>query len=723
MPQEILHDYPHLPVEIPGGVTICVENDLSQMTTYILLEQEDWFEDEMSFVRTLIKPGMHIVDIGANHGVYALTFAQLLKDSGHVWAVEPAAEPGLMIETGIRLNGVENRLTLLPYALSDHEGEATLHLGGTSELNTLQREGASGGRTETIQLRTLDSLHRSIWKDRNIDFIKLDAEGEEVNVLRGGERFFAEQSPLIMFELKHGSQVNFHLLKAFRELGMDCYQLIPGLGALVPVDDPQQVDGYTLNLFACRPDRAAQLAQEGYLLPTAVGAAEGEQAVPDVVEILGKRKYATAFVDSWRDPQTPEYDGAHREYGQALGEILVFEDSRYSLQERMAAGLRAAQRLQELIGTAGVAVRPVLAYTRILTGLGQRSQANQVVTRHGSIFKNVRPESMAHPFVVPDGKQESLSVREDASRWLEARVQEFLERRRAFSSFFVKDLNLLGQLMKNPERSPETDRRVALKYLSLGKRVRIRPDSWLTGEQPGHRNALFWKEWATTGAVERKKRKLYLIAGMHRSGSTWLYNAVRLLLRESDSITGSVSGGWVGDWPKLRQSDHMVIKVHGYQAAWIQKADFTFYSYRDIRDAAASFRRKFGLPDPLLFARQSVRNDHSLRRVSHYAMRYERMVEDKAGVLADLAATLDIPLPSRATLQRIIEEIDEMSYESPGPKNGNYHLENLLHKGHITHGGQQSWEKDIPANLIEEMEVTYKDWFRENGYKVRETNG
>ncbi len=58
-----------LTLNITGGIEICLPDSLQLMTPYVLLEQEDWFEDEIRFVRSLVRPGMQAVDIGANYGV------------------------------------------------------------------------------------------------------------------------------------------------------------------------------------------------------------------------------------------------------------------------------------------------------------------------------------------------------------------------------------------------------------------------------------------------------------------------------------------------------------------------------------------------------------------------------------------------------------------------------------------------------------------------------
>ena len=62
-------------IGIEGGVNVSVPADIRLMTSYILFEQEDWFEDEIKFVRAYLQPGLRVVDIGVNYGTYFLTTA------------------------------------------------------------------------------------------------------------------------------------------------------------------------------------------------------------------------------------------------------------------------------------------------------------------------------------------------------------------------------------------------------------------------------------------------------------------------------------------------------------------------------------------------------------------------------------------------------------------------------------------------------------------------
>jgi len=66
------------------GVRIVVPDSLDLITPYVLLEQQDWFEDEIKFVRRLLKPGQKVIDIGSNYVVSALSMAQTVGPPGCV---------------------------------------------------------------------------------------------------------------------------------------------------------------------------------------------------------------------------------------------------------------------------------------------------------------------------------------------------------------------------------------------------------------------------------------------------------------------------------------------------------------------------------------------------------------------------------------------------------------------------------------------------------------
>ncbi len=165
-------------------------------------------------------------------------------------------------------------------AVSDREGRGTLIGGAHSELGHLQR-GQDIGTGESVTLVTLDACRARLGL-RDIAFIKIDAEGAEAEIIEGGRRFFAEESPLVMFEVRPGeTAIDTDLVARFERLGYRAYRLVPGLGLLAPVDGTRPLDPFTLNLFACRDDRARLLERRGLLARAAPADANDDEANRD----------------------------------------------------------------------------------------------------------------------------------------------------------------------------------------------------------------------------------------------------------------------------------------------------------------------------------------------------------------------------------------------------------------------------------------------------------
>ncbi len=137
------------------GVHIIVPDSLNLITTYVLREQEDWFEDEIKFLRLLLQPGHKVIDIGANYGVYTLSMAKHVGPTGRVWAFEPASTTANFLAASITANCFD-QVVLEQSALSSVKGTAQLSLNDNSELNALVRDDESSKDSETVTLVTLD---------------------------------------------------------------------------------------------------------------------------------------------------------------------------------------------------------------------------------------------------------------------------------------------------------------------------------------------------------------------------------------------------------------------------------------------------------------------------------------------------------------------------------------------------------------------------------------
>ncbi|MCB0508971.1 MAG: hypothetical protein KDD21_11800 [Bacteroidetes bacterium] len=86
--------------------------------------------------------------------------------------------------------------------------------------------------------------------------------------------------------------------------------------------------------------------------------------------------------------------------------------------------------------------------------------------------------------------------------------------------------------------------------------------------------------------------RYYFSAGMIRSGSTLLYNILRIILQMK--YNGNISCGWIDDYDKLEKNRRYLIKTHSINRKLVFGAEHIFYTYRDIRECLLSFKIRFG---------------------------------------------------------------------------------------------------------------------------------
>jgi FkbM family methyltransferase len=445
-------------VEIEGGIKVCVKNDINSLTTYVLLEQGDWFEPEMKFIRKLITPGMEILDIGANHGVYTLTMAKLLQGQGKITAYEPASSVVYLLRKGVEANGFIN-VEIVNAGLSDYEGEATLFLSTNSELNSLQSDSLSQ-QQEIIKLLNLDqelALHN--WQ--KIDFIKLDAEGEEAKILAGGKRFFFEQSPLIMFELKHGKHINMRLIQLFQNLGYDTYYFVSDLGCLFPFDVNQPVDGYQLNLFACKPERSQQLAERG-LLVTQV---KEKPLLPQPsywLEAIAALGYATPFLNQWQE-YVRVANADSQVYLEGLNYFFLAKTVSLSPGEKFAALEYSFKCIQEAV-KAQASLTRYCSLARVAAELGKRQVSVEILEKLITNINSGRLIRVDEPFLPVSQQYDHQIFNNNLLDWFLVSIVETCENRRVFSSYFSvkQSVYLLSQIIHKPFHSYQSEGRLLL---------------------------------------------------------------------------------------------------------------------------------------------------------------------------------------------------------------------------------------------------------------------
>jgi FkbM family methyltransferase len=463
-------------LSLVDGVKIVVPNALDLITPYVLREQQDFFEDELKFVRNLLRSGQRVIDIGANYGVYTLPMAQKVGSSGHVWAFEPTSSTAQTLAEGIKENAFAH-VTLVQKAVSSEPGIAQLSLRRDPEANSIVHGEAVSGETETVSVVTLDEcMDRYRWTD--IELIKMDAEGEENNIVKGGGRFFADLAPLVQYELRKATDMNFELIRDFAALGYDSYRLVPGLNILVPFDTGSQPDPYLLNLFCCKADRADRLSARGLLVRSS-DALGTESAVDKNTSrsdlsvkyhwqhALAHLPYTASLSSAW---EAAERAGNSTTVIQGLSLYACSRDTAMSPSDRFRA-LKGSYIALKAVCEREPKLLRLSSLARVAHDYGERAVSVNALAQLLIHIRHAGVDS-SEPFLPPLERFDSISLGEEPARWLVAAVLEQLERRERFSSFYagptarerLEDIHALGY------GSPEMERRLELVRLRFDNR-------------------------------------------------------------------------------------------------------------------------------------------------------------------------------------------------------------------------------------------------------------
>lgn len=228
----------------------------------------------------------------------------------------------------------------------------------------------------------------------------------------------------------------------------------------------------------------------------------------------------------------------------------------------------------------------------------------------------------------------------------------------------------------------------------------------LCGTVSGSARLLWRLRWA----------RVYLAAGMQRSGSTMLFNVIRLCLEER--YAAGVSGGWIRDLGTLPIRDAVVLKVHDFNPVLCRRAAKIFYSFRDVRDALVSLRRKFGHEPSIDLCRDLLRNYLVAERLGAPMFQFETFVADIPGTVGRVAGILGFPVDVAAVAARV-PAADGGGEAAAGTGSGtdeNYDKTTLLHGHHGTGTGNGAWRDELSPELRRAIAAEFGWWLDRHGY-------
>jgi FkbM family methyltransferase len=156
--------------------------------------------------RKLIGPGACILDIGANIGAHTLHFAKLAGDRGRVIAFEPTAYAFAKLRANLQLNSkLADRVTAIQamlVATADQSLPSSVMSSWPLDARTKDSPHSLGAMRDTTGAMAL-TLDESLRRNgvESVDFIKIDVDGHELDVLRGADSLMRHRRPTLFLEL------------------------------------------------------------------------------------------------------------------------------------------------------------------------------------------------------------------------------------------------------------------------------------------------------------------------------------------------------------------------------------------------------------------------------------------------------------------------------------------------------------------------------------------
>jgi len=186
-----------------GGGKLVVSGRVGGLK-FILKRAENWDPELLKIASILVKKNDVVWDIGANVGLFSKSAAYLSGPKGHVYAVEADADAQVLLRKTIsHCDQREAGITLLPVAISDQLGWETFSISRRARAsNSLSGYGSSstGGILQNITVPAV-SLDNMLTKFPPPDVLKIDVEGAELKVLKGGEKLMRTVRPRIYCEI------------------------------------------------------------------------------------------------------------------------------------------------------------------------------------------------------------------------------------------------------------------------------------------------------------------------------------------------------------------------------------------------------------------------------------------------------------------------------------------------------------------------------------------
>jgi FkbM family methyltransferase len=157
---------------------------------------EEWYTNlhpdvpELAWLKSTVRQGDLAVDCGAHHGMISLLFAKWVGSAGQVVAFEALPTNAEIVRKNVELNGF-NHIEVRQQAVGRVPGSIRFTLDSNASV-------ARNGSKHTVEVPIVNL--DAVFTDRKPDFLKIDVEGHEIEVIRGAKNVMAA-TPALAIEI------------------------------------------------------------------------------------------------------------------------------------------------------------------------------------------------------------------------------------------------------------------------------------------------------------------------------------------------------------------------------------------------------------------------------------------------------------------------------------------------------------------------------------------
>lgn len=215
--------------------------------------------EEIEFVCRTLNLGDTFFDVGANAGLYTIIAAKCVGENGHVYAFEPGERELKLLLHNIRINDINN-VTVVQSAVSNIKGNVNFAISVDGAMNSLLKTNHPSQKIQKwqqVEVTTLDDIVEEL-SVKKVNFLKIDVEGAEKQVLDGAKILLESQKEIVvLFEASDLNALNFgYSVKDFLleiiSSGFFVYQL-NRFGNLINISDNKlQIDEKNCNFIASK---------------------------------------------------------------------------------------------------------------------------------------------------------------------------------------------------------------------------------------------------------------------------------------------------------------------------------------------------------------------------------------------------------------------------------------------------------------------------------------